>query len=270
MSESVIQSSSISLAWAAALRDVYRRPRKRSDPLMLSIAGFEGELPDEDDAIRADVDRELARLGKMSVQISALTIFPYARWSRRGRPPCDEFSAECIDRLLPRMKRLDQRNRLGTYFERMMAFTGTARNGSPQTVNQLQFVIDLMRVPGRRPRQSALQIACFDPAKDHSRQTRRGFPCLQQVSVTYEPDGRFALNAYYPTQFLFDRGYGNYLGLCHLGCFIAHQSGTPMARLNCFVARPELGDVSKRDLAPLIQSLPTSPNGTDGRAGGMA
>jgi hypothetical protein len=76
---------------------------------------------------------------------------------------------------------------------------------------------------GRRPRQSALQLACFDPAKDHTGAALAGFPCLQQVSLTYKEERTLEINAYYPTQYMVERAYGNYLGLCQLGHFIAHQ-----------------------------------------------
>ena len=61
------------------------------------------------------------------------------------------------------------------------------------------------------------------------------------------------MHAFYPTQYIFDRGYGNYLGLCHLGSYIAHQTGLQFVRLNCYIGEPHLGDVNKRDLAVLAK-----------------
>ena len=130
--------------------------------------------------------------------------------------------------------------------------SGTRRDGV-RVVNQLQFVIDLLK-KGRRPRESALQITCFDPAKDHTGQPVRGFPCLQQVSISYDDSGRLAVNAFYPMQYVFDRAYGNYLGLCHLGQFLAHQTQFRFSRLTCFIGKPELGDVSKRDMGALVDA----------------
>jgi thymidylate synthase len=155
-----------------------------------------------------------------------------------------------VKRFFPRLKACDARNRLGTYFERMMNFTGQ-RGGKGTTVDQLGFIIDLLRNPQRWPRQSALQLSCFDPAKDHTGQPVRGFPCLQQVALSHDGDKRIAVHAFYPTQYIFDRGYGNYVGLCHLGSYIAHQTGLQFARLNCYIGEPHLGDVNKRDLAEL-------------------
>ena len=99
----------------------------------------------------------------------------------------------------------------------------------------------------------SLQISCFDPAKDHTGQPVRGFPCLQQISISYDDDGGLAVNAFYLMQYIFDRAYGNYLGLCHLGEFLAHETDLRFSRMTCFIGKPELGDVPKRDLAALVE-----------------
>lgn len=245
----VVEHSNLSVAWAHALVQAYK-PRRSLRPIVLTIGGFAGELPVEDVSLRNTLDNQLVALGKNPSEVSALTIFPYKMWVRRGRPSCDVYSELCLKKLLPRMRKLDARNQYGTYFERMMCFSGVRRDGT-RVVNQLQFVIDLLK-KDKRPRQSALQITCFDPAKDHTGQPVRGFPCLQQVGISYDDDGCLAVNAFYPMQYIFDRAYGNYLGLCHLGQFLAHQTQLRFSRLTCFVGKPELGDVAKRDLAKLV------------------
>ncbi|MCP4806702.1 MAG: hypothetical protein GY913_27700 [Proteobacteria bacterium] len=103
----------------------------------------------------------------------------------------------------------------------------------------------------RSPRESALQICCFDPILDHTGAPQRGFPCLQQISMTRR-DGGFALHALYPTQHVFSRGYGNYLGLQHLGAFLEAQIGIPFRALEVVVLSAELGGkVTKAQLRPL-------------------
>jgi hypothetical protein len=72
-----------------------------------------------------------------------------------------------------------------------------------------------------------------------------GFPCLQQVIfVPLGPSGRNGLmvNAFYATQYMFEKAYGNYLGLCRLGTFMAHYMGLKFVRLSCTVGTAELGD----------------------------
>jgi hypothetical protein len=247
----LIERSNLSLAWADAFL-VALDGKRGLRPLVITIGNFESLLPPEVATIRETLDERLVALGKNACDASAMMIFPYKPWVRRGMPGCTEFSKFCVTRLLPRLKKLDARNQYGTYFGRMMAYSGTRTSG-PREVNQLQFIIELLSNKQKRPRQSALQIACFDPAKDHTGQPVRGFPCLQQVSVAYDDLGNFALNAYYPTQYIFDRGYGNYLGLCHLGHFLSREVGLRFSRLTCFVGRPELGkEVSKRDIQSLI------------------
>ncbi|MGH7139881.1 MAG: hypothetical protein ACREHD_29435, partial [Pirellulales bacterium] len=182
---------------------------------MLSLAGFSDRIPKEDVAIRNALDEALSRHDKYPIAVSGMTIFPYELWERRGCPPWEDFHALCVERFFPRLKACNPRNRLGTYFERMMNFTGQ-QGKEARTVDQLGFIIGLLKNSQRWPRQSALQLSCFDPAKDHTGQAVRGFPCLQQVGLSHDGKNRIALHAFYPTQYVFDRGYGNYLGLCHL------------------------------------------------------
>jgi hypothetical protein len=250
----VIQSSNISEAWGRAFLDAYNATPGSRTPMVVSLAGFAGELPDEDRATRVAVDKALHRCEKNTVAVSGMTIFPHDLWRHRGCPPWQDFHQLCVKRFFPRLKACDARNRLGTYFERMMSFTGVCR-GEGKTVDQLGFIIHLLRNSERWPRQSALQMSCLDPAKDHTGQPVRGFPCLQQVGLSHDGGKRIAVHAFYPTQYIFDRAYGNYLGLCHLGSYIAHQTGLRFARLNCYIGEPHLGDVNKRDVADLANAV---------------
>jgi len=247
----VIESSNLSFAWGEALIASAASTATTLAPYVISIADFPDELPAEHPSIRAETDAFLAEREDLNpIRITAMTIFPWELWQHRGRPACADFSKLCVEKLSPRMKARDRRNQNGIYFERMMAYEGLKAH-RPRTVDQVEFVINLLK-HDRMPRRSALQIACFDPAKDHTGQPVRGFPCLQQVSVSHDGADQLAINAYYPTQYMFDRAYGNYLGLCHLGAFIAHQTSMRFVRLNCFIGRPELGKIGKRAVAPLL------------------
>lgn len=250
----IVQASSISEAWGRVFLDAYNSTPRSRTPVVLSLAAFPGELPDEDADIRFAVDDALRRCEKNTVAVSGMTIFPYDLWQRRGRPTCEDFHELCVKKFFPRLKACDARNRLGTYFERMMNFTGV-RGGERKSVDQLGFIINLLKNSNRWPRQSALQMSCFDPAKDHTGQPVRGFPCLQQVGLSHDGGERIALHAFYPTQYIFDRAYGNYLGLCHLGVYIAHQTQLQFGGLNCYIGEPHLGDVNKRDVAGLAQAV---------------
>jgi len=97
------------------------------------------------------------------------------------------------------------------------------------------------------------QATTFDPARDHTASALIGFPCLQHVSFVPTAAGLVA-NAFYATQQLFDRAYGNYLGLAQLAAFMAHEMKIPLARLNVTVGVAKLERISKSDpaLKPLI------------------
>lgn len=245
----LVSARALSDGWGQVFLRTMRATPGTLEPIVLTIHS-DGGIPPENPTIRQAVDQNLRAAGCNSVATTALTIFPYAMWTRRGRPDVATFSKLCVERLLPRLRRRDSRNQYGTYFGRMMSYSG-ARNNTVSIVNQLAFVIRLLNNKARRPRQSALQLVCFDPAKDHTGQPVRGFPCLQQVSISYSNDNSLAVTALYPTQYIFERAYGNYLGLCHLGEFIAHQTNMRFVRLTCMIEQPTLGNMSKSSLRSL-------------------
>lgn len=254
----VIHESNLSYAWARAYLMVIENQVNPLMPLTISIDGFADNLPSEDSRIRYALDSALEECGKYKSAISGMVIFPFKSWNHMGRPSCKEFSKWYLDKYLPRLRARDPRNRLGTYFERMIAFQGVRRKGKiiNKTINQLDYILNLWPQNGEhaRPRQSALQVTCFDPVKDHNGSPRSGFPCLQQISFLYDDNGGLTVNAFYPTQYIFDRAYGNYLGLCHLGHFMASEMGLEIVRFNCFIGRPELsGTISKTKLSELTE-----------------
>jgi len=255
-----IEELNLSHAWGRVLLHVLDNSKHRLAPLMVSITGFAEGLPVEDGEIRHTLDTLLAVRGnKYSSKVSALTIFPHDAWVRRGRQPVREFSDWYLQHFLPRLQARDQRNRRGTYFERLVRFQGSQKGEDgvlmPGHKNQLEHLVAIWRRDrdnGGSSRRSALQASIFDPLKDHTGGIMLGFPCLQQVSFTYDDADQLAVNAYYPTQFIMDRAYGNYLGLCHLGQFMAQEMGLSLVRLNCFIGLPELGNKwTKGELEPL-------------------
>ncbi len=255
----LIVEQNLSVAWARAFFSML--DNSISNSLTLGIRATEGELPDEDPHIRERLDAVLRALKIPTVAQTALAIVPYKQWLRLGKPPIEKLAEYYVNELLPRLKALSAKNRHGTYFERMVCYTGVRRkNGQNEirTVNQLGHVISMWKKraeKGGRPRQSALQLACFDPAKDHTGSALAGFPCLQQVSLTYAEEGTLEINGYYPTQYIFDRAYGNYLGLCQLGRVIANELDVRFTGLTCFTARPELGSGTKSGHAELANFL---------------
>jgi hypothetical protein len=249
-----IEETNLSLAWGKAFIAAMESSQTNPAPMVVSVTAFDDGLPPEDARIQVKLDELLAAHRKNTCSVSAMIIFPYQQWIRRGRPGCAEFSQWCIERFIPRLKARDQRNKKGLYFERMMNFQGGIAEGTPGK-NQLLHLItwwnQQLEDEQKRPARSRMQVACFDPFLDHNRECRPYFPCLQQIGFSYDSNDGLTVNAFYPTQYLFDRAYGNYLGLCHLGAFMAHQMGISLVRFNCFIGRAGLGGATKTALQPL-------------------
>lgn len=253
----IVAANNVSNGWAALLDRVVAAPGQTLGPVVLEIDCADGVVA-EDRFIRHIVEEELQRLGKFSVDTTSFLIFPWKLWLKLGRPDLRKFSEFYRSQVYPRLLSRDRnRNGRGTYFQRMIQFSGIVEKSDgreEKNVNQLERVLEIWEKAedkGRHPRHSALQATIFDPAKDHHGMALCGFPCLQQVSFDYHGD-QLTVNAYYPTQYLFDRGYGNYLGLCHLGQFMAAQMDLRFAALICFIGRCHLGTkVTKSSLVSL-------------------
>lgn len=262
----VIPSGNISVAWSQAFLRVFDAVGgELSHPLVLTITEFNSlrEPIEEprirkmlDDAIR-DINRMAGKRKIQDVSATASTIFPHMCWSPRIPRPAAELFEHYARRIFPRLRRLSQLNRRGTYFLRMIDATGlkgSKGKETPTKVNQLEEILRWWHRDHGRTRRSALQVGIYDPAKDHTGAALSGFPCLQQVSFGYSERG-LAVSAYYPSEYIFDRGYGNYLGLCQLGAFMAHEMELPLDRVNIVIALPERGDISKTKTRRLADAL---------------
>jgi hypothetical protein len=119
-------------------------------------------------------------------------------------------------------------------------------------VNQLAHIVDTYQRGNHR--HSALQAAIVDPTVDHSHQRQRGFPCLQQVAFG-ATDGQLEVTGFYALQHHITKSYGNYLGLCWLGRFMAQQMNLQLVRVTCVSSMLELGNYTKTALRPLEQSV---------------
>lgn len=254
----VIPYSNLSQAWGNAFLRVLSPP---SDgylrPMLVSISDFDewGE-PIEIPAIRNALDDAIEHLnhinGKDRIQPipnTAQTIFPHMLWTPRKPCPVDDLFSRYHGKILPRLKKRCGLNKLGTYFARMTQSTGIDRKGKLRTKNQLGGIIEWHRKHVKEPINITTQVTIRDPAKDHYGSARYNFPCLQQVSFARFED-ELVVGAYYPTETIFERGYGNYLGLCRLGNFMAHEMELRLKRVNIFVLQPRR-DVNKGDLSTL-------------------
>jgi thymidylate synthase len=144
-------------------------------------------------------------------------------------------------KILPKLRKCSP-NRRGHYFERLIHYP-TEQKAST-FVNQLEFIINTY-VNRHNHRRSALQASLYNPFVDATDAPRLGFPCLQQVAFV-PTDGHLAVVAFYPLHYVFERAYGNYLGLAHLGQFMAHEMGLTLTRVIC------VAGVAKLEVSPSL------------------
>lgn len=253
----MISDSNLSRAWSRLLLTVLGGAGTEVSPLILSVSGFdETDIVPEDPAVRQAVDQLLKRKGRLTVEDVAFTIFPQRLWEMSRGDRTRLFTL--YRATFPRWQAMNRKaNGRGLYFERMIMY-----GRGPCDGNQLEWILSQY---GSRAgvRRSMLQATTFDPGRDHVASAQLGFPCLQQVS--FEPTAAgLVVNAFYATQQIFDKAYGNYLGLAQLGAFMAHEMDMPLARVNVMVGVAKLERITKSDpdFAPLVaaaQALVTGP-----------
>lgn len=236
----MIVAANLSLAWAAVLDRLAQPGVDAISPLSLSITGFdENGVAAEIPAIRSAIDGLLRAKGKRDVENVAWTIFPERYW--RMSDGDREAFFDMFREAFPRVQEFNpQNNRRGSYFQRMVDFDGGAEG-----FNQLKWILDEY---DRNPtgRRSKWQATTFDPYRDMLTTAQLEFPCLQQLSFTFSGDG-LVVNAFYATQQIVHKGYGNYLGLARLGAFMASQMKRRFERLNVFVGIAKMDKIGKTD-----------------------
>jgi len=224
-----IEDENLSVAWARAVRPMLARggPGEVA-PMIVAVTGFDNGVPREHGGIRQAVDKMLVDLDMQTSHTVANTLFPDSLWNQ-SQPRAMLFQRYMA--ALPRLRKASTKNSHGLYFERMIT-------GGPETrPNQLDFIIETYS-KRKGVRRSGLQVGVFDPKIDQTSAAQLGFPCLQHVTFAPTKIGSNAkglcVNGFYATQYAFERAYGNYLGLCHLGRFVAHELGIPLVRMTCF------------------------------------
>ena len=243
-----IIADNLSLGWAKVIMALTSPGVSRITPLTLVIRGFDeagggAEVPE----IRSAVDAFLEAQGKRDTENVAWTIFPQRYWdiSDGDRDAFFDLFIESFQRVQEFNPR---NNKRGSYFQRLVDLHGGGKGP-----NQLKWMLDDYHAHPKARRTSKFQATTFDPSLDYSSASLLEFPCLQQVSFTFD-DGALHLNAFYATQQIARKAYGNYLGLARLGAFMANQMKLSFEQLNVFVGMAQM-DVRKSDadLATLMQ-----------------
>jgi hypothetical protein len=238
-----ISSDSISDVWSASIELAANSPRHEVTNLNATVSGLEAGAPKENPPMRVLLDQMLSAEEMASVETVANTIFPESLWNS-GRPKEALFARYM--KAFPKIRR-HPANRRGTYFERMINYPD--ENGG--RFNQLKQIIETY-LDGNH-RRSALQVSVIVPWRDLNNARQLGFPCMQQVAfVPNSATGTLRVVGFYPHQYLFERAYGNYLGLIRLGRFVAQEMHLVLAAMTCVSTIAEL-EVPVRALAPILR-----------------
>lgn len=229
----VFGGTNLSVLWAELFARMHQDGGRAIAPLIVSLEGFDenGKI-EEDPHVRVALDRALQAMGKQSVENAAFTIFPQRLWEISGGQR--ETLYDIYKMALPGYQAMNRKlNSLGLYFERLIDYKRGQENG-----NQLEWILKRY-LNNHAVRHTMLQASVFDPGRDHIAQAQVVFPCLQHVTFVPSEEG-LAVNAFYATQQLLTRAYGNFLGLTQLGAFMAGQMGLPLARVNVMVGEEKM------------------------------
>lgn len=243
----LVNESDLSKAWAKAVLHVIDHAGLEISPLVLSVTGFDDNgTSAENPAVRQALDNLLLAKGLRNVEDVAFTIFPQRLWQVAQGDRVLLF--ELYRKAFPRYQAMNPRdNKRGLYFERLISY-----GRGPCDGNQLEWI--LSQFHGREGvRRSMFQASVFDPGRDHVPNAQLQFPCLQHVSFEPTREG-LVVNAFYATQQLFVKAYGNYLGIAQLAAFMAHEMKMKLIRMNVIIGVAKFERISKTDsqLAPLL------------------
>ena len=236
-----INEENLSIAWAKAF--VAAMEHAEISPMTITVRGLNNDCIPEYEKIRKGVDVSLATNSLQSCHTVANTIFPESLWNRKKERT---LLYERYLRSLNQIRKC-KGNCNGIYFERLIAY-------GENKIKQLEYIIETYTKKGNH-RRSALQASLYDPTCDATDQRQRGFPCLQQVGFSRLGKSGLCVTGYYPKEHILDRGYGNYLGLCRLGQFMASEMGLELAQMTCFVGVACVGNLAKTPLRNLENNI---------------
>jgi hypothetical protein len=262
----IIKPTDLSQAWAELFLHVISSGSTKASTVLLTLTDFSDGEAIENPVIRGALDSCLSALGKPSIHTVANTIFPINLWVRVGHDRHELYEKYLSN--FPRIKSLGcHKNDRGTYFQRLIAFGGDVRKGKRLDQcngNQLEHVIS--GYLHSKMRYTMLQASIFDPHRDHTISPRLGFPCLQHLQfIPDQQEKTLIVNAYYATQQILEKAYGNYLGICRLSSFMAHEMKLSLDQVNFFIGIAKLDTVPKKsqEIVGLKEKLQEAVNSSD-------
>ncbi|AQA21450.1 thymidylate synthase family protein [Rhodococcus sp. MTM3W5.2] len=252
--DGLVVADSVSEGWLGAVQAVHEQSDHKMLQLITRIRAPHVEVP----AIRREIDSFLEALGRDPVETVANTIFPQQLAQASG-----DIGALVTRyrRMYPTITKLSNDNRRGTYFGRLVAHPG--RKTPVDQLGQLAAKIQTERAKtGPMKARYELSVAgpsdagtdhgsvdVYDPDSDSK--ALMGFPCLSFCSFQLDGDS-LHLVAHYRSQYLIQRGYGNYLGLARLQAYLAQQTGTQPGQLTVVAGLATL-DEGKRKITDFLR-----------------
>ena len=257
-----IQEQNIENAWARSFLALMEPGVTEITPLVATVSIAEMNGTQDRSEIRSAIDTCVCQLRRSHSKLQethtvANTIFPQSLWNL-GSDKDGELLYRRFATAWPQIKRCSQ-NRRGSYFRRLTAFRP---DGQEEPINQLKHIVATYKAGNHR--RSALQASIFDPALDHTNSRLLGFPCLHQVAFAPIGDDGLSITGFYATQYVFDRAFGNYLGLCRLGRFMAKMLGLRLVRMSCVASIAQLGTPGKGELRSLEHTVKKLIEGNSG------
>ncbi|MFE9205662.1 hypothetical protein [Micromonospora sp. NPDC007230] len=225
-----VEASNVSTAWLSVAGRLDSEPKRKAIHAVVRIADPVAETP----GVREAMDDLLAAQKLQSVDTVANTIFPAAIASS------SRDHAELVDRYVRMYAFLRKRysqNRRGTYFGRLIQYPA-----GDKPFDQIGAVITRIGIErdGGNPKQAryetvlavpddaATNAPVYIPGRDNN---AMAFPCLSHCSFQLDTEGHVHLLATYRSQYVVQRGYGNYLGLGRLLAHVAGQTGLRVGHL---------------------------------------
>lgn len=237
----LIEDQNISKAWSRIVEHILKNTGTEITPLILSLTSFdETGSPLETPGFSEELDKIILRIpNARSIEDVAYTIFPKEVWNVSKNDRHVFFKTYL--KVFNHYKYINLRENRGSYFERLINY------GPPENkFNQLEWIIT-KKNSRKGVRRSMFQATIFDPLKDHNGAAQIQFPCMQNISFEPTKQG-LVVNAFYATQQLLLKGYGNYLGISRLGAFMAKEMNTTLFKVNIFVGVAKLEKIKKNDV----------------------
>ena len=254
MTAVTVAEANLSRAWAATLLAVAEIPEKKAFHTVTRIADVTGEEP----PIRGLADALLAERSLDDVDTVQNTLFPAAMAAHEPDP--SQLGTRYLE-LLPVLRRLDRRNAKGTYFGRIVGYPGP----SGKRINQLTELVRRLTVENANPgpkqaryevniSPASVPVPIVDPERDTS---AMAFPCLSLLSFQLD-HGTLHTLAQYRSQYLLQRGYGNYLAIAGLMRYVAAAAGLTTGQLTVVGGLAAADKTRKADL-PRIRAVLDDP-----------